>query len=315
MTFPKNPIRSSICILSNRLLLAGLLVFSLSGCRCPWSCTNANLADSSRWFQSGIEAFNDGDHQEAETLISQAVESRPEDPILREHLANVYVEKDETQSAIEQLMKAAELSNQDVAILVRIGNLYLKNDQLIPAKQYAKQAITSDRKHPEAWVLLADTKLANGNLNEAIKDYQRALSLKNDFPEVQIKIAELHRLLGRPLRAFSTVEQMLSQLPPEQQPEPALLLAGKLLIELEQPTQAIEKLSLATRNGQASEQTYLELASAQISVGREAEAYGTLVAARKRFPSSNLIAKQYADWKVNNRRFAALDINGDQIIR
>ncbi|MEM9413756.1 MAG: tetratricopeptide repeat protein, partial [Planctomycetota bacterium] len=128
-------------------MLAIVAVF-LGGCRCPWSCTNTNLADSSRWFQSGIEAFNQGDHHEAATLLTQAVTSRPEDPILREHLADIYVKQGENQSAIEQLMQAADLSNQDANILVRIGNLYLENNQLLPATQYAKKALTSDRQLP-----------------------------------------------------------------------------------------------------------------------------------------------------------------------
>lgn len=298
----------------SRLILSyfTLIASILGGCRCPWACTNTSLTESSHWSQSGIEAFHDGEHGQAEKLLSQAIQSRPSDPILREHLASIYVDQGKETDAISLLMQAAELSGPNADLFVKIGKLYLKNEKWIPANQYAKRALQADRKHPEAWILQADTKLSNGNLSEALNDYQRALSLQRDNPGVQLKIAEVHRLLGRPMRAFSTLEQLLRQTPLEQQSEPALVLAGRLLIELQQPAQAMEKLQLAANRKNASAECYIQMANAQVAMGHSMQAQETLANARRRYPNSQAIASYLQKLKPFDEQIAAVDqISGE----
>ena len=163
-----------------------ILVLASSGCRCPWSCSNADLAQSSNWLQGGLQAYHQGEHLQAQELLAKAAESRPADPILREHLAENYLQQGKTSEAIAELLKASEISQQDASILVKIGNLYLASGQQIPAQQYARKALATDRQLHTAWVLNAETKIAKGNLTDALNDYQRALSLKNNSPEIQL---------------------------------------------------------------------------------------------------------------------------------
>ena len=295
------------------LFLASMVV--QCGCRCPWSCCNANLAESSRWLQGGLQAHHNGQHVRAERLLSQAVDSRPNDPILREHLAQTYLHQGKTTEAISELMQAAEISGHDASFLVKIGNLYLANGQQIPAQQYATKALKSDRQLPEAWVLNAETKIAKGQLTDALSDYQRALSLRNDAPEIQIRIAELQQLLGRPLRALSTVEQMLSGIPQPSQPEAALLLSGKLLIQLKQPAQAVEKLKIATNRDDASTDSHIQLAQAQLSMGRTEDARTTLLAAQQKFPGVSIFQTKLNELGTGQERIAAVDLPTGEFVR
>lgn len=297
------------------LICLAIAATILGGCRCPWTSTNNSLTNSSRWSQNGIEALHEGQHGQAEQLLTQAIQSRPSDPILREHLAKLYVDQGKETDAISQLMQAAELSGPNADLYVKIGQLYLNKGKSIPAVQYARRALQADRKFPEAWVLQADTKLAKGNLSEALNDYQRALSLRQDNPDVQLKIAEVHRLLGRPMRAFSTLEQLLRQTPDEQQSGPTLLLAGRLLIELQQPAQAMEKLQLAASRSDASAECFVQLANAQVAMGHTSHARSTLALAQQRFPNSQAIANQRHKLKPFEEQIAAVDQPTDKITR
>ncbi len=298
-----------------QLFVAALLLLSSSGCRCPWTSTNAQLNDSSRWLRGGIEAFHNGDHDEAEQLLGRAIETRPGDPILKEHLASIYLERGKPSKAISQLMDAAEISGENALLHVQIGKIYLANGQWILARQYARKALETDRRLAEAWSLKADVELAKGALNQALNDYQRALSLNPNLPSVQLKVAEVHRLSGRPLRAYSTIEQMLSQIPPHDQPEEALLLAGRLLIELKQPAQAIAKLSRAAQHPDASPNSFMQLSKAQRVMGRESEAQSTLLLAQQKFPQNQAITQQISKLRNSNERLAAIEPVTDQFTR
>lgn len=246
----------------------------------------------------------------------QAIESRPGDPILREHLASNYLKQGKTSEAVDQLMQASRMSgNDNAAILVRIGQIYLENGQWILAEQFAKQALSTDRQLADAWVLQADVDFAKGNLNDALLNFQRALSLQPEMPDVQIKVAEIHRLSGRNLRAFSTIEQMLSKLPTDQQPEQALLLAGQLLIDMQQSAQAIEKLQLAINRADASVESFVMMAGAQKSLGRTVDAQSTLLAASRKFPDDMSITSELQTLDNSRERIAALDLNNGERIR
>lgn len=297
-------------------LMLTLCMFFVTGCRCPWSCTNSQLSESHRCLQNGIVAFHDGDHSKAESLLAQAIESRPGDPILREHLASNYLKQGKTVEAVDQLMQASQMSgNDNEAILVRIGQIYLENGQWILAEQFAKQALSTNRQLADAWVLQADVEYAKGNLSDALLDFQRALSLNPDNPNVQMKVAEIHRLSGRNLRAYSTIEQMLSQLPPDQQPEQALLLASRILVDMQQPAQAIEKLRIVTSRSNACAECYLVMASAQKVLGRTLDAQATLVAAAEKFPKNSTISNELQNLDRSDERIASLDLNQGKLIR
>lgn len=286
-----------------------------SGCRCPWTCTNNSLTESSRWSQSGIEAFHEGNHDHAEKLLAQAIESRPGDPILREHLASIYRNQNKTSEAISQLMQAADLSEPRSDLFVKIGQLYLANQQWIPANQYAKRALEANRQDPNAWVLMADIKLARSELSEALSDYQRALSLNPTQPQVQLKVAKVHQLLGRPMRAYSAIEQMLASIPVEQQSTDLLLLSGRLLMDLRQPAQAVAKLQLASARSDTSPDCFVALANAYVAMGNSSLAQTTLSRASSLYPSNDSIAKQLNNLIPSQERIASMDLPGSELTR
>ncbi len=294
-------------------LIAGAIALPfLTGCSCPWKGADLSVAQSNSWIQNGMAAARAGRHHQAEESLKQAIAVRPVDPVLREHLADSYVQQGKLQLAIEQLTYAVGQSENDAELLVKLGSLYLENGQWIPAAQFATLALETDRELPQAWALRAETKLVKGQLSDALADYQRALSHRSDYPEVQLKVAEVQQSLGRPLRAFSTVEKLLNQTSIEQQSESALLLAGRLLLEISQPAQAIEKLQIAAARENASADCFVQLSNAQLAFGQPSQARLTLVNAQNLHPDSALIASRLNDLQENIQSVASLGPpNGD----
>ena len=254
-----------------------------------------------------MQAHREGSFPQAERLLGSAIDARPRDPVLRENLADSLIEQNNLDDAISQLSQAVAMSGGDSRLCVKLGRLYLQTGSWLAASEYARKALESDRKSAEAWALLAETKAAKGQLSGALADFQRALSYRQHYPDVQFKVAQIQQSLGRPIRAFSAVEQLLHQTPIDEQSEAALLLAGDLLIEMNQPAQAIEKLQIATARPRASETSYIALSTAQIAIGQPSQARLTLVQAQQRHPSSSSIAKRLAAIQDDNRDIASLE--------
>ncbi len=257
--------------------------------------------------QGGIEAMYHGRVDQAEHLLVRAVETRPKDPRIREHLATVYAQQGDFNAAIQQMSKSIELSDGDPSLNVQLGKYYLANGGWLPAARQAALALDYNRKMPEAWALRGETKLAKGELNEALADFQRALSYQPDMPEVQLKVATIQRRLGRPMRALSTLENMLSHYPIDQQPENAVLLAGDVLIEIKQFDQAIELLSQTTSQRGASPDSFLLLSRAQLAAGQPSQARLTLVRAGSEYPHQPQIQSMLSELQPTDQRVALVD--------
>lgn len=290
------------------------VVFSGIACRCPWTATNTDLINSSGWIQNGMHAFHQGETDQAQKYLGKAVRARPHDPMLREHLADVLVEQGRTEEAIDHMMRAAEISGPNAPLFTRIGQLYLRRGQWPAADQYARRALQVDRQNAEAWVLRADTRLAKGEWSLALSDYQRALSLQPNLPDVQLQVARIYHQMGDPLRAFSMLERMLAGTAWEQQPAEVLLLSGRLLIELDRPMQALERLQLATARTSATADSFLQLARAQMMLGRTVDAQATLATGLRLHPDDSKLARQIP-LLVQDGEVAALDRSSAEIIR
>ena len=251
-------------------------------------------------------AHRNGSYSEANGFLNSAVATRPKDPVLREHLADTLIQQNNYEAAISQLSQATALSGDDARLCAKLGRIYLQTGRWLAATQYARKALEADRTSAEAWALLAETKLVKGELSESLSDFQRALSHRREYPGVQLKVAQIQQLLGRPMRAFSTVEQLLQQTPVSEQSEEALLLAGNLLVELKQPAQAIEKLQIAAARQQASEACFVALSEAQISLGQPSQARNTLARAQQRYPGSQRIANRLLQLQDDGQQIASI---------
>ena len=285
------------------------IVFSLTGCQTlkQFGCKSTRDIQARQLEMGGQEALSRGRLEQAQDMLSRAVEYAPGDRRIREQLAEVHVMNGTTDQAIAELHKAIELSQNDPPLLVRLGQVYLANGHLLPAERQIELALDGDRNLPSAWSLKGDALRMRGEFTEALTAYQRSLSLDTLQPSVQIKMAELHQQMKQPNRALSCIEQLLSHYPQDQQPEPALLLEGRILMELDQYSPAIEKLARLTDRQGASEEAFVELCRAQLLAGQPSQARLTLAKATEKFADPSKLTALLDDLKSDEQRRLALN--------
>ena len=127
------------------------------------------------------------------------------------------------------------------------------------------------------------------------------------MPGVQLAIVEIYQRKQQPLRALAAVEQILSQYPPDQQPERVLLAKSVALMELRQLGPAIEVLQTASQREDASSEVFLRLGQAQLLSGQVSQARLTLNLGKKSFPGNGEFDSLLTELQSAQQRLAAVD--------
>jgi len=264
-----------------------ITLFVSSGCSSlqPFRQTvQPKLAAAKEWTKGGIEAMQSGRIAQARSFFSRAADENPRDPVARANLARTELQSGNTTSAIAHMQTASNLAVGDPRLMVELGEMYLADGQLLAARHQAELALSANHRFAPAWKLNGLTNLAQHDYEAALADFQRAAGIDGNLPGLQLSIIETYQRLGQPLRTLSAAEQLLSQYPPDQQPEPALLAKSLALMELKQVSPAIDILQMASDRDGASEQVYLRLSQAQLLAGQPSAARLTLTRAKIAFP-------------------------------
>ncbi len=294
-------------------LAASVIVMLNCGCQSlnPWGRTKS-LVEQSQARQltcGGIDAAEKGRYDDACNCFSQAIKLSPQDPQIQVHLAQAYVEQGDLKSAIsnlEQAVAKTELRGGDPSINVALGELYLANGQWLPAVRQADLALNRNGKLADAWALKGKTEYAKGNMSAALAHFHRAIGYQPKMPDVQIQIAETYQQMNQPLRALSTVEQLLSQYPPDRQPERALLAKGVALMSIQHVSSAIDVLQVASQRENVSSEVFVRLGQAQLLAGQTSQARMTLNRAKQLFPDENEIGELVTDLQSASQDVATI---------
>lgn len=233
----------------------------------------------------GMNALHYGRPDQAENLLSRAVEASPCDQRIRQHLASAMVQQGKVDLAIEQLEMAIDKSCQDPRLHVELGNLYLLKQQPATAAEHASVALRINRQNPCAWTLRGRCQEAQGDLESALASYHRAAGLENVDPQVQIHIAATYRRMGRPLQALNALQVYSENFASEQVPLDAILLTANTLSDLKQYQRATEHLAQATHRQDATPETWLALSRAHEMAGNTSAARLTARNAQQLFPN------------------------------
>ena len=289
------------------LILVGLGLATLSGCS-SWGSVfsrkaEQNLVQSRQWTQGGLAALDNGKLDRAANCFNRALEFAPKDRRIRSHLAKTYAQRGEIEQAIAQMQRAIE-STHDPYLILELGELYLANDQWLPAMRQAEVALSMDRKIPSAWALKGKIQAAKGDYSEAVVHFQRALGLDPSQHDVHLQMAETYQKMGRPMRSLATLEHLLAKFPSDQQPQPALVAKGKVLMEIEQVGEAIDVLARTCRRTDASPLAFEQLCRAQVMANQHSDARTTINRAVVLFPEQSQLQSLANQLDNSDRRFA-----------
>ncbi|MEZ6093873.1 MAG: tetratricopeptide repeat protein [Pirellulaceae bacterium] len=264
--------------------VVGLLL--CTGCTSFRQRTLNGQLESERLIQNASELTQLGREDSAERLLLKSLEYTPENTETHQRLARLYWEKGEVKKAVNQLNDALDAGCQCPSVHTQLGRYYLESGQFLAAKRQSELGIELSQQSADAWELAGDVAKAQSRWSDALNAYHRATGCIESTPGTQLKICEIYRLTNRPLRALSTIEQVIADYPTYSVPQEVLVMHGILLTEVENYSMAIEQLGKAAGRDDATPEAFLRLSHAQLLSGNEYNAEATLVLGQERFPNA-----------------------------
>lgn len=279
------------------LLWLGIALGSQAGCQL-WKREEAvspSTIVSRQLCRQGIAAMERRHWQEAEPLLSKAVDVCPEDPDARHKYGRLLWARGSRAEAVAQLAEAIRLSPEDPALYVTYGEMQMALGNLESARGSAELALDLAPKLATAWALRGRVMRKAGRLRESLSDLHRALGLTSDDSEIEVEIGELYLELGQPDRALAGLQSLGRRWAGPDEPAAILALKGRAYLALGRHEDAVAQLSAAARQGQQTAETLYLLAEAEMLAGRPQQAaqaaFDALAVDPRHAPSHHLLAQ------------------------
>ena len=190
-----------------------------------------------------------------------------------------------TDRSITKLLREIEKNPESAELRVVLGQRFLAQGSLNSARLAAQAAIELAPANADAWRLIGDVDASDQRFADALTHYQNGLGLAPNRTDLQMRIANSYLHLDRPLRAASTLENLVNR--PDQPASVELLtLYGNVMQEIGQHTRATQAFSVACQDPGATSEHFIRLSHSQVLAGDVPASAATLQACLQRFPES-----------------------------
>jgi tetratricopeptide (TPR) repeat protein len=213
-----------------------------------------------------------GEWARAESLLSQAIKSYPDDPNARRYYAEVLWQQGMRDDALLHAQEALRLAGEDAVIAVRLGEMQLARGRLEDARRLANEAIDVDPHLAAAWALRGRVAVISGQLDAALADFHWALEQQPADRALIFETAEVYRRMNRPQRALATLAMARENYQGGDEPAELLYLEGLALAALDRHQDAIDAYLAASKRGAATAELFAQLAQSQLRLGQVVEA-------------------------------------------
>ncbi|NIM97078.1 MAG: tetratricopeptide repeat protein [candidate division Zixibacteria bacterium] len=139
----------------------------------------------------GIEAYKNGNYDQAIELISSYLQEKPRDETGFYYLGNCYLEKGELDRAIQQYQRALELKSKYWEAYAQLGHAYYKKGMYDQAEETVRKGLDKKEKG-ELWNVLGLVQMAKGMLKEADFSFRKAISFDDENPEYHKNLGDVN---------------------------------------------------------------------------------------------------------------------------
>jgi len=212
------------------------------------------------------------DWEQAEQLLSKAVQTCPGDSEARRYYAESLWHRGRRPEAIVQLEGLVRVSPEDASLRARLAQMRLETGDISLARREAELALDLDPKLSLAWAIRGRVMLASGAPQQALADFHRALAYSPEDRGLLLEIAQIHRQMNQPQRALTTLQTLTDTYSPGEEPQQLLYLLGVTYAALGRHDEAAESLALAAGRGPADPEILARLGQSQLDLGRTREA-------------------------------------------
>jgi tetratricopeptide (TPR) repeat protein len=255
--------------------------------------------------RQGVAAMERACWQEAEPLLSKAVDVCPEDPDARHKFGRLLWARGSRAEAVAQLAEAIRLSPEDPSLRVAYGEMQMALGNLQSARESAESALDLKLDLAAAWALRGRIMHQAGHLRESLSDLHRAQCLASGDAEIEAEIANIYLEIGQPDRALATVQSLARRWAPPDEPAAIFAIKGRSYLALGRHEDAVAQLSAAAQQGDRSLETLYCLAKAEMLAGRPQHAaqaaFDALAVDPAHGPSRHLLAQMGIDSAIVRR--------------
>jgi len=158
----------------------------------------------------GILSAEEGDFEQAEYLLNQAIKQKPQDLSLHLHLANVYKARKKYDQAIQLLQAVIKINPKFAAAYNNLGTIYDANLQWDAAIKSYSTAIDIQPNYTDAYYNLGLALTKANRFAEAMNTYQALLELAKEHAGGQFQLGRLlmqQHQYQQAISYFSRIEQ------------------------------------------------------------------------------------------------------------
>ncbi len=255
-------------------MVAVMLLVMVGGCRLSGreGPISRSLVTCRQFSQQGLAAAEQGDDEQAQTLLAQAVEACPVDPEARGYYADVLWRRGEKEKAVAEAEEASRLAGEDPLVQVRLARMYIDSGQIDRARIVAERAIDLAPKLSSAWAIRGRVSRASGDAHRALADFHQAVNFSPDNQQVLMEVAESYRVLNQPRRALVVLRRLADSYPPGQEPQDVLHMTGLAHMALGRYEDAARNLEAAVRRDRPTPDLLCHLAEVEFRLGHPAAA-------------------------------------------
>ncbi|HET7624786.1 MAG TPA: tetratricopeptide repeat protein [Verrucomicrobiae bacterium] len=228
-----------------------------------------------------------------------AVRREPDSLVGYQNLFLIFMRNEKAKDALNVLDKAAKVSRVSPEFLVGLGELYGSYSLQVPGQKSVararglavlKRAEKSKIAAPELELRLADAFNLLGQNDESAKLYQEVLeklpATSYLRETVRAKLTDIYLRGNKTTRAAEQLENIIRDNPTDAQ---AYYLLGNIAYTGTNYSKAIEQFSKVILLSPDFEPVYYDMAGAQISDDKPADALATLEKARTKFPQNFIV--------------------------
>jgi tetratricopeptide (TPR) repeat protein len=221
------------------------------------------------FYNSGIDAANRDNYEEAARLFSLSVQHRPRDAEARYNLGLALIKLRRFGEAEVQLREAVSIDPMDPDSRALLGESLEKQGELAEAKSAYRAALNIRPTHVSALMGLAAIALAEGQ-NRAAQDYAtEASDLDPNNLDANVLLSEAYFRNGDYSSAYGQILTAKRLKPAD---APVLLLFGKIAYSRRMYADALGALGDARALGLSSDDLFLYLGLTNLALGTRDEA-------------------------------------------
>ncbi|UCB51946.1 MAG: tetratricopeptide repeat protein [Candidatus Zixiibacteriota bacterium] len=141
--------------------------------------------------KAGIEAYEEGDYDQAIQLLNAYIQEKPRDEKGYYHLGNCYLEKGELDAAIEEYQRAIDAKSKFWEAYAKLGYAYYKKEMYDQAEETVRKGLEKKEKG-ELHNVLGMVQMAKGMLKDADFSFRKAISFDDENPEYHKNLGEVN---------------------------------------------------------------------------------------------------------------------------